>query len=217
MLPTSEVLHLSSTWTCEVVAGEARPLHRVEVTAGSLLRLRRGRGFLDPWPLASSLWAAGPATSHQKQHVTEEISHIASSYLKADVVKLTSLAAAADQLQVPRRSLPKQVQTLASAVVHTLASVTWSMQGFIHEFVPTSSRLLFVECARYKETPMKVKISGASSIVAGLPCPGSSTAPIRAVQCLRPNSASIDACAPRVCEKASTSGSSSKISNQNLA
>jgi hypothetical protein len=194
---------------CEVVAAEASRLPQVEVTAGVLLQLRRGRGFLDPWPLAPSLWAAGSATSHQ-HHVWEEMSHIAASYLNADVMKLTSLTAAADRLQVSRRSLQKKTQTLASAVIHTIASAMWALQGFVYEFVPRSSRLLFVESMRYDETPMKVKISGASSVVAGLPH-GSSTAHTRSVQCLRPHAASMVAWAPNVCEKASTSGSSSKI------
>ena len=84
------------------------PQQLFEVRPITLVMLRQGMQFLDPWPLAASTLVASQAMAYREQQVFDDYDAIQQCYLETAMTRMTSLSAAADRINLNRTAL-KQV------------------------------------------------------------------------------------------------------------
>ena len=180
------------------------------VGVGALLQIRKAPVPGRPHPLADVLAVASKNGKTHKDKADSHAHRIAHTMLGSNVVHLSSNACFSEALKVSRHILLPRQKTVAAASFVASRQAKWNFEAALHSARGRVEGVAYVECARYDETPMRVRAGGQSSV---------STVPLLALPASSSSSSLVptsQAWAPSLGEQATTSSSAGKILQSEL-
>ena len=181
------------------------------VGVGALLQIRKAPVPGRPHPLADVLAVVSKNGKTHKDKADSHAHRIAHTMLGSNVVHLSSNACFSEALKVSRHILLPRQKTVAAASFVASRQAKWNLEAaLLHSARGRVEGVAYVECARYDETPMRVRAAGQSS---------ASTVPLLALPASSSSSSLVptsQAWAPSLGEQATTSSSAGKILQSEL-
>jgi hypothetical protein len=140
----------------------------VQVSSGALLRLRKAPRLGDPHPLFSAVQAAHTLATTALDF-DEDAKRIVSALLGTSSLPIASQKVLLGTIDTSRKKyLPRARTTLASVFVAS-REARWELEVALSRPRPAVQCVLYLDAARYDETPMMVRSAGASSTSTSTP------------------------------------------------
>jgi hypothetical protein len=133
------------------------------VSLGAWLAIRKALVLGKPHPLGDALAVARQNAQAHRDKADADTRLVAETMLASATVRMSSQACFADRLQVSRFVLARRQTTLAAASFVASRHAKWSLETLLRGARHLVDGIAYVECARYDETPMRVRSAGQSS------------------------------------------------------